>query len=244
MNEERFPSYSVTLPNGELNERAVCKLSGYHLLICAGAEQALASTGQSISESVSRGFAWAITSMTVRVYRPLVHCRPLICRTWVSGHDAVYSRREVSFSDEDGGLFDATLFFVPLDIATKHILRDESLYEAAEVYKGERLLPDAVNRHKCPGDCEPFVTRVVLPSDIDALGHMNNCRYGAMVYDTLGAEERAMLSAPFEYTLDFRRQLREGESVRIERAVSDGVVYVRGINSDDRESFTAAVRGL
>lgn len=244
MNIEEYPAYCVTLPNGELNESAVCKLSGYHLLICAGAEQALASTGQSISESVARGFAWAITSMTVRVHRPLRHCRPVRCRTWVSAHESVYSRREVSFDDEDGSLFDATLFFVPLDISTKHILHDESVYEAAGTYTGDRLLPDAVNRHKCPDNCEVFGSRVVRPGDIDALGHMNNCRYGAMVYDTLSKEERAMLAAPFEYTLDFRRQLREGESVRIERVCGDGTIYVKGINADERESFAASVRGL
>lgn len=240
-----YPRYKISLPNGELNESSFCKLAGYHELICAAAEYELERCGQSVTDTIKDGFAWALTSITLDVYIPVDNCYELCCQTWISPAPAPYSRREVSAEGSDGRTrFDASLFFVPLNIADRHIDRTVPLYDCERFNAGEALIKDAVHKHTEPKDYADTYPRAVMPSDIDALGHMNNCRYGALVYDAITRDERTVFSKPFRYIIDFRRQLTEGSAVTVAKCAENGAIYVKGTAESGRVSFSASVRPL
>ena len=245
MSVKLYPDYNeyiIRLPNGELNENSCCKLAGYHELICAAAECELTRCGESITNTAGRGYAWALTSFTVNVDRPVKDCRDLSCQTWISPPLPPFSRREISIADTEGSAFiRASLFFVPLDINTHRILRTVPLYDCERFAAGDILIEEAVHRHTDAKEYCRARTRTVNPSDIDALGHMNNCRYGAMVYDAFDKAEREIFSAPFTYIIDFRRQLCEGDAVTVDRSAENGVIYVRGVGESGRVSFSAQV---
>ncbi len=243
-NLSNIPTYTVCLPNGELNEHSVCKPSGYHQLICAAAEADLAHCGNSINDTIGKGYAWAIISLTIDVKRPLDHCEPLTMRTWIAPAHSPFSRREVSAADRSGNVvFNTSIYMVPLDVNTHKILRnnffDSTVYENDQFVTGEPLIDNVRTRMSEPDGFVHLCDRTIMPSDIDALGHMNNCRYGAFAYDALDRQQRELFSRPFVYTIDYRRQLTEGESVSIDKLTDGCSIYVRGINSDGKLSFLA-----
>ncbi len=237
------PRYIVSPASGELGRSGFMRLSGYHHLICAAAESDMTSRRMSVSSTIKRGYAWAITSMTVDVFRPVDSCSPLEVSTWISTSRSLLNRRELQFSDSRGECFRSSVFSAPVSMETHRLTRlneDEYITET-----GEPLIPDAATRLVIPSDSTEAYRRQVYPSDIDALGHMNNCRYGALAYDALTESERELLSNPFRYTICFRRQLMEGCTVQVNRSSDENGIYISGIQAgSDKPSFIVKLEKL
>lgn len=234
--------------NGELNEHSTFKLPGYHQLLCLTAENEMTRCGRDIANTIAADYAWALTSMTVDVVQPLRDSLPVTARTWLSGIKLPYVRREVEMCREDGTpAVMASLFSVPFSVTTKGIIRDFGTGEIDIYDRLERVLVPDAQKHMRLGS-EGWVncsTRTVMPSDIDALGHMNNCRYGALIYDALTAEERLLFNAPFRYVIDFRHQLAPDAQVVIEKLVEGDTITVRGTDaSTGKLSFAGRVSPL
>ena len=77
------------------------------------------------------------------------------------------------------------------------------------------------------------MTQNVMPSWIDALGHVNNFRYGDIITDALSPETRANLGKLSRFELGFTGELRLGESVEVRIGEEDGTVLAAGIRSSD-----------
>jgi len=230
------PQFTVFPASGELGRSGSMRLSGYHHLVCAAAECDMSSHQMSVSQTIRRGYAWAIVSMTVDVLRPVASCIPLEVSTWISGNRSPMNRRELQFFDDIGECFRASVFSTPVSMETHRILRlgEE---ECGEV-TGFPLIEDAVSRINHLPETSETYRREVFPSDIDALGHMNNCRYGALAYDALYDSERYSLSKPFRYTINFRRQLMEGDMVTICRGSNENGIFITGTaERSDKLSF-------
>lgn len=229
------PEYIVHPANGELGRSGFMRLSGYQHLVCAAAECDLTTRQMSISQTIGRGYAWAITSLTVDVLQPVSSCTPLLASTWISSDRYPINRRELRFSDGEQECFRAAVFSTPVSVETHRIIRPE---DELIVVAGPILIEDAVSRITGLPEMNECFRREVFPSDIDALGHMNNCRYGALAYDALTEEERQILSGPFRYTVNFRRQLFEGSTVVVSRGQDERGIFITGSPEDcDRPSF-------
>lgn len=212
------------------------RLSGYQHLICAAAECDMFSKQLSVSHTISKGYAWAIVSMTVDVLRPVMSCTPLEVCTWISGNRGPINRRELQFFDDAGECFRASVFSTPVSMETHRLIRLSD--DECGTIMGEPLIEDATSRISCIPDTRESFRREVFPSDIDALGHMNNCRYGALAYDALTEDERSALSRPFRYTINFRRQLMEGGTVCVRRGTDSSGIFITGSAADcDKLSF-------
>ena len=242
-----LPQYSVCADNGEIGPNGFLKLQGYHELICDLIEQNEIANGSSIAETIKQGFAWAITSLSLDVKTPVSNCEWMLGQTWLSEiPDGIipYYRREVQFFRKDGEhMFSASLYLVRLDISTHKILDrvpDES--EKAAVKQYGTTVDCAVPRIRDRGEFELLHTRQVYPSDIDALGHLNNCRYGAMVFDAAAAKGLVFTSAPFRYIINFVRQTMPDKTINVfTRLDSDRFCVCGSIEGETRRNFIAYV---
>jgi len=230
------PRYSVMPANGELGRSGAMRLSGYQHLVCAAAECDMSTHDMSVSQTLKRGYAWAIVSLTVDVIRPVTTCTPLETSTWISGNRPPLNRRELLFSDSRGERFRSAVFSTPISMDTHKLMRLPE--EECGTVTGDILIEDAVSRISSLPPMEEVYRREVYPSDIDALGHMNNCRYGALAYDALTEEERILLCSPFRYTVIFRRQLMEGSTVIVSRGQDERGLFITGTaQGSDKASF-------
>lgn len=235
MSEQTF--YTVLPASGELGRSGAMRLSGYQHLVCAAAELDLTTRSMSISETIAKGYAWAITSLTVDVLLPLTDCTPLRARTWISSGRYPVNRRELQFFRGDDECFRAAVFSTPVSMETHRIIRPAG--EGSIPVGGPELIDGAVSRITALPEMAETTRRQVFPSDIDALGHMNNCRYGALAYDALTEADRGLLTRPFRFTINFRRQFFEGSTVLLQRGTDESGIFITGSQPDsDRPSFT------
>ena len=231
-----YPTYSILPASGELGRNGFMRLSGYQHLVCAAAECDMTARHFSTAETLSKGYAWAITSLTVDVLRPINSCDAMTATTWLSSDRYPVNRRELQFFQNDAECFRAAVFSVPVSVETHTITKPtDDLFSCAS---GEPLVENAVSRITEVPELNEVFRREVFPSDIDALGHMNNCRYGALAYDALTEDERLRLSMPYRFTINFRRQLFEGSTVVVSRGTNQSGTYIVGAAADcDKPSF-------
>ncbi|MBE6759511.1 MAG: hypothetical protein E7554_05400 [Ruminococcaceae bacterium] len=228
--------HTVLPASGELGKSGAMRLSGYQHLICAAAELDLTTRNMSIGQTIAKGYAWAITSLTVDVTQPVTGCDPLSARTWISSDRQPINRRELQFLLGDNECFRAAVFSTPVSVETHRIIRLDA--GDAGCVGGPLLVDNAVSRITSLPEMEEVSRREVFPSDIDALGHMNNCRYGALAYDVLTESERELLTGPFRFTIIFRRQFFQGDTVVLCRGADDRGIFVTGSQPDsDKPSF-------
>jgi len=228
-----IPSYTVLPASGELGKSGFLRLSGYQHLVCSAAETEMIARHSSVKETISRGFAWAFTSLTIDVLRPINGCEPITARTWLSSARFPVNRRELQFFSGELECFRAAVFSVPVSTVTHAITRpEEDLFSCPT---GEPILENVVSRISSLPELHEAFRREVYPSDIDALGHMNNCRYGALAYDALTEDERGRLSLPYRFTINFRRQFFEGSTVVVSRGQSESGIYIAGSAPDSEK---------
>jgi len=231
-----FPSYTVLPASGELGRSGHMRLSGYQHLICAAAECDMLAHRCSIKDTISNGYAWAFTSLTVDVLSPICGCEPLTAQTWLSSDRYPINRRELQFFDGTAERFRAAVFSVPVSVETHSIIRPAD--DLSDCTTGEPIVDNAVSRIASIPETHEVFRREVFPSDIDALGHMNNCRYGALAYDALTEDERLRLSRPYRFTINFRRQFFEGSTVVVSRGQDERGIFITGSTPySDRVSF-------
>lgn len=237
-----FAFCTLSPHSGELNEHSFLKPAGYHELICAIGEAASTHNGQALCDTLRRGYAWAFASLSIDVLNPVRDCSPLTARTWLSPARSPFYRREIEVKSESGVvMLHGTIFLVPLGLEDHRIVFDRDRLDYSPEILPEQVIADARSRMNEPAGFIPVETRTVRASDIDALGHMNNCRYAAFMYDALSAAQRSRFERPFRYSIDFRRQLEPDSTVSIE--LLDGeTVYVRGVRPDNgKVSFVCSI---
>ena len=117
---------------------------------------------------------------------------------------------------------------------SRRICTNERVLELVEELGEGKELFEANPRIRIkPEDLSPVMTQQVMSSWIDALGHVNNFRYGDIITDALSPETRAKLGKLSRFELGFTGELRLGESVEVRIGEEDGTVLAAGIRSSD-----------
>lgn len=240
--------YNVCADSGELSPGGTLKLQGYHELICDLIEQNEIETGSSIAETIKQGYAWAIISLSMEVLHPVSSCEWLDGQTWLSeapGGIFPYYRREVVFYNKAGEtMFSASLFLVKLDTETHKIVSTED-ERVPLIQPFGKTVEWAAPRLRDRGEYSFLHSRSIYPSDIDALGHLNNCRYGAFTYDAAMINGRNYTTHPFRYTMNFIRQYMVNDAVEISvRSENDSFYVSGGLDGSGRKHFIACLSPL
>ena len=85
--------------------------------------------------------------------------------------------------------------------------------------------------------------RTVQASQIDCLGHVNNCRYGELAYDIFTDEEQENLKNLKRMDINFLSELRAGDQFTMKKAYEDDQIFFQGYNNTkDDVSFNIALR--
>lgn len=230
---KKYTDHIVLPASGELGRSGYLRLSGYQHLVCAAAECEMINCHCSVKETVSKGYAWAFTSLTIDVLHPINGCDALTANTWISIDRFPINRRELQFSANGTEYFRAAVFSTPVSTESHGIIRPTE--DLSCFATGDTILENVVSRITSLPEMSEVYRREVFPSDIDALGHMNNCRYGALAYDALTEDERMNLTRPFRYTVNFRRQFFEGSTVIVCRGEDERGVFITGSVPDSEK---------
>ena len=220
--------YPVETEVADLDENGLLKPYAYQNLFARIAEMHLNLLHLNVDTTLSFDLAWALVSMSFELVRPISGCMRLVATTWHSQRKGPYFRRELVFRDEAGNLvFHGSTFSVLLDVNTRSVYRRKELpFPVSPPHEVFTIHAEPILHFD--GNYEALEQRQVRNSHIDALGHVNNIRYGEFVYDALTAEECAQGKTMRRMDVRFVSELRRDDVFCVEKAVLNKCIGVRG----------------
>ncbi len=237
MTDEKQMVYRALVDSSMLNSRRDIQISGLLRIVETTLEEHLLDIGMDNPKLVrEENISWAFLALTSEVLSPIAPGEVLTGRSWFSGRRGPLFRRELEYCHADGSRAVAFSCFSGLiDLGARKIIRDRAYLERYTLPVGETLLeadsrmaPDAAQYREAD-------RRKVYSSWLDGLGHVNNARYGDMIFDTLSAAGSfdGMLR---RLELYFMGELHEGEEVALLLRKEADCHSVMGIHSESGES--------
>lgn len=245
MKSEKDCVYEIISSASYLNQYNQLKPYAYQVLFEQMAEQHLIDLNLNVEATIKYGLAWALISMSVEVVKPIEKSMYLYGSTWYSQHRGPYFRRELLFKDAEGQvIFKGSTHSVLLDMEKRSVFRKKEvpfpMHEPTDIF-----LLDASPSFKMDTDLTPVVEKVVQASQIDCLGHVNNCRYGEFVYDAFSEEEQEKLKYLKRMDIYFLSELRAGDRFTMGKAYGGNQIFFQGYNNTkDDVSFNIVMRFL
>ena len=189
MTEEKQMEYRALVDSSMLSSRRDIQISGLLRIIETTLEEHLLDIGMDNPKLVrEENISWAFLSLSAEVLSPIRPGEVLTGRTWFSGRRGPLFRRELEYRHADGSRAAAMSCFSGLiDLGARKIIRDRAYLERYTLPVGETLLEADSRMAIEPAKFREVARRRVYPSWLDGLGHVNNVRYGDMIFDTLSA---------------------------------------------------------
>lgn len=231
MQAEKDCIYELVTTASYLNQYHHCKPYAYQILFEQMAERHLMDINLNVDATMEHGLAWVLISMSVEVINPIDSVMTLYGSTWYSQHRGPYFRRELLFKAPDGQvMFQGSTHSVLLDMEKRSVFRKNAvpfpMHPPTEVF-----LLDASPGFKMNADLKNIENRVVQPSQIDCLGHVNNCRYGEFAYDIFTDEEQESLNSLKRIDINFLSELRSGDHFTMRKAKHENQLFFQGYNN-------------
>ncbi|WP_169515414.1 acyl-ACP thioesterase domain-containing protein [Anaerovorax odorimutans] len=235
---EKERVYQLETTVSFFNQYSQLKPYAYQILFEQMAEKHLSDLNVNVDSTIKYGLAWALISMSVEILKPIEPGMTLYGNTWYSQHKGPYFRRELLFKNNSGDImFQGSTYSVLLDVEKRSIFRKKEVpFPMVEPTEG--ILLDASPNFKTNMTFKPIIERVVFPSYIDCVGHVNNCRYGEFAYDIFTPEEQENLKQLKRMDIYFLSELRNSDYFNMERAYDGEQILIRGYNkTKDDVSF-------
>ena len=231
MKLEKDCIYELLATASYLNQHSQLKTYAYQVLFEQMAERHLFQLNLNVDETMQHGLAWALISMSVEVVTPIEKSMALYGSTWFSEHRGPYFRRELLIKDADGQvMFKGSTHSVLLDIKKRSVFRKKvipfPMHEPTPIF-----LLEASPGYKMDVDLASVLERTVQPSQIDCLGHVNNCRYGELAYDVFSEEEQGNLKNLKRMDIYFLSELRAGDHFTMKKAIEGKQIFFQGYNN-------------
>ena len=136
-------------------------------------------------------------------------------------------RREFEITDEAGAqVLAGESFSTLLSLSTRSVCMDRELIEKFSLPAGERLLEASDRLRLKTPELEPVERITARPSWTDGVGHVNNFRYGEMVYDALTDDQRAAMERLRRLELYFTAETHAGDVLSLHRMEEETAVTV------------------
>ncbi len=231
MKSEKDCVYELLATASYFNQHSQLKPYAYQILFEQMAERHLFQLHLNIDETMQHGLAWALISMSVEVVTPIEKSMTLYGNTWFSAHRGPYFRRELLIKDAHGQvMFKGSTHSVLLDIEKRSVFRKKvipfPMHEPTPVF-----LLEASPGYKIDVDMASVLERTVQPSQIDCLGHVNNCRYGELAYDVFSEDEQENLKDLKRMDIYFLSELRAGDHFTMRKACESNQLFFQGYNN-------------
>lgn len=228
-------SYELETELSDLNENNFLKPYGYQKLFVKLGDMHLNNIGINVNTTIKKGLAWAFTSMSIDIVRPIEGIVKLFGRTWHSQQKGPLFRREYLITDEVGNIvLKGCSFSVLLDIENRSIYRKREIpFFISDAT--EEFVIEAKSNKKVDLDFLKLHELVAKNSHIDCLGHVNNCRYGEFAYDVFTDDEIINLNSIKRMDVYFRSELRKEDRFSMLKAYDKSGLHIRGENNTKKD---------
>ena len=191
--------------------------------------------GCGLEALLARKQAWVLSRIRVRFHAYPSIGNAVTLKTWPSGFDHLFARREFELHAADGSLLvEATSFWLFLDTENLRILN--AVKEIGELMPDNSGLPvhfTELGKLAAPAEGES-IEFPVRETQIDLNGHLNNAEYAGILQDVLGEG-----CYPHELQVNYQKSVppgsrlaiscvRHGQDFQIAGRVEDTVAFAAG----------------
>ncbi len=196
--------------------------------------------GIGFGKMVSQGVMWAVIRTSYEVIKQPELYDLVSIRTWPHDPSKFSFLRDYQIKDSHGELIiKGTSEWVIMNA------EDRSFVPLFDVYDGAHELLDERNYEKKPRKLRNFDIEGIEPytlvpaySSVDINGHVNNSVYADFFVDAIDPSKGYEVRS---FQIDFRREVREGDELRIYKQAIDNVVQAQGIDQDGNIMFAAKI---
>ena len=230
--------YKVRTDISGLDVNGYIKPQTYQVIINKVAEEHLEKFNISFEDIMKYDLGWVLVSLSVDVKKHIKGCSELEIRTWYSGNRGPCFRREIEAKDVNGDIvFVASTYSILLDMKTRSIYRKKELpFELSEII--DIKLTKAVPNYRGKYTFENITTRKMERSYIDCLGHVNNCKYGEIAFDSI-LDNEADLSKIEGFNIYFISELKQNNMIDINKYNDKNTIAIQGF--DNQKNVTSFV---
>ena len=232
MKDEKEMVYRALVDTSMINERRDVHISGLLRIMETMLEEHLLDIRMDNPKMMrEENCSWAFLSLCTEILDPVMPGEILTGRTWYSGRKGPLFRRELELCHADGKRAVATSCFSALiDLRNRRIARDREFLERYTLPQHETLIE--ANSRMAPAleQYREAGRQTVRPSWLDALGHVNNARYGDMIYDQLCLDDSTPARRVRRLELYFVGELHCGEEVALLRRDTEEEISILGLH--------------
>lgn len=197
------------------------------------------------TEKVSCGFdymaskncIWALSRVEVEIDRLPFWNEHIILRTWSKGHDAIIADRDYEMIGEDGSvLLKATTMWVIMDMTSRRVQRIGNIIQdfphvnrSSLGHRVEKIAEFSEDGHP---EFVETASELIVWSDTDMNGHVNNASYLRWVLDAVPLEMIRNLN-PTRLRMNFNSESRAGEHRQIRWAYSKEGILAHVVRAED-----------
>lgn len=207
--------------------------------ICIGVvERHLSVIELDVERLIERfGVSWVILALALDIERHPKPGETLKVQTWHTNRKGASYRRDMIIYNENGEtVAKAAVFSSLLDIKARRICIDKAVHDMIQMPDGEELISASSRIKLALEDFEIKESLDVRPCWIDAVGHVNNFRYGEFTYDNLSDEARKKLASLSRLEVYFTGELTLGDKVSIVSREEGDNATVAGVRSSDEKT--------
>ena len=188
---------------------------------------------------------WVLSRMRIRVTRYPLWDEEVTMETWHRGMERLFGMRDFRVLDGAGNeLALAGSAWLILDAETRRPVRsvDRAMQESR---RDARVWDDPLEKIELPVDMEPVGQHMVVHSDLDVVGHVNNVKYMEWSIDAIHQGNGSGLVIR-EFEINFMHEARLGDIVLISGSAGRGdhgagrLIHVAGhLQNVGKEVFRA-----
>ena len=237
MKDEKEMFYHELVDTSMINERRDVHISGLLRIMETMLEEHLLDIRMDNPKMVrEENCSWAFLSLSTEIQDTIMPGEILTGRTWFSGRKGPLFRRELELCHENGKRAVATSCFSALiDLGSRRIARDRAFLDRFTLPEYESLIEAGSRMAPELAEYREVDRQTVRPSWLDALGHVNNARYGDMIYDELCGEGSTPLRKVHRLELYFVGELHCGEEVALLRRDTEDECSILGLHGKTGE---------
>ncbi len=186
--------------------------------------------GFGLNDTQDAGVVWVIVRLELDIHQIPHWGDDVYVKTWPRGVDRLFAYREFEVCDSKGNLLAiATSTWIVIDRQDRKAVKP-SIVEAILPFVDKRMVLERNARRLTTKGSKHLVgSRMVVFSDLDTNGHVNNCKYLEWVIDLMDHEWLKNLHNCC-ISLNFVSELMYPDGVEIFRTEDTGALIFEGIS--------------
>lgn len=216
------------------------KPSTYLKFMQDAANQDAKQLGADYESMKNEGMIFVVSKMKVSLYDVPPFDSTVTVRTWNNNISGVTFQREYELSVNDVVIGKATSRWALINYKTRQLLRSDTLKNCVTTNAGEDNGLILQRRIKALDGVDACVNEYTARlSDLDANGHVNNCRYGDFLIDFCGLDLKEKHICDFE--IHYVNEMLVGEKSVFTSYPDGNMSNVLATDENGKQIYSAAI---